>query len=191
MKHLRLPLVALTTLTLVAVVVVSACSVGGDTVNKKLWWDGSLPFEQRRSIEEFENHIERTLGEFAYTYSANTGPISVYVPSDLEACGEEGFELDTAAIAFAPPFDHDDMINAVAHTFTPLGYELLTQDEDHIRWMDKANGGYVNLVFLDDGRAGLYLASGCRPTDGTTKVGQTRNIPTWEHDLTPNTPQSR
>ena len=188
MKHLRLLLASILTLI---VVVVSACSIGGNTVNKKLWWDGSLPFEQRRSIEEFENHIERTLGEFAYTYSANTGPISVYVPSNLEACGEEGFELFTAAIAFAPPFDHNDMINAVAHTFTPLGYELLTQDKDHIRWMDKANGGYLTLLFLDDGRAGLYLASGCRPTDGTTKVGQTRNIPTWEHDLTPNTPQSR
>ena len=190
MKHLRLPLVALTTLTLVAVVVVSACSIGGNTVNKKLWWDGSLPFEQRQSIEEFEEHIENTLGEFAYTYSANTGPISVYVPSNLEACDEEGFELFTAAIAFAPPFDHNDMINAVAHTFTPLGYELLTQDEDHIRWMDKANGGYITLLFLDDGNAGLRVASGCRPTDGTTKVGQTRNIPDWEHNLTPNTPQS-
>ena len=112
MKHLRLLLAS--TLTLVVVVVVSACSIGGNTVNKKLWWEGSLPFEQRRSIEEFENHIERALGEFAYTYSANIGPISVYVPSDLEACGEEGFELFTAAIAFAPPFDNDDMINAVA-----------------------------------------------------------------------------
>ena len=116
MKHLRLLLAS--TLTLI-VVVVSACSIGGNTVNKKLWWDGSLPFEQRRSIEEFENHIENTLGEFAYTYSANTGPISVYVPSNLRHCGEEGFELFTAAIAFAPPFDHDDMINAVTHTFTP------------------------------------------------------------------------
>ena len=187
MKHLRLLLAS--TLTLI-VVVVSACSIGGNTVNKKLWWDGSLPFEQRQSIEEFEDHIENTLGEFAYTYSANTGPISVYVPSNLEACGEEGFELFTAAIAFAPPFDHNDMINAVAHTFTPLGYELLTQDEDHIRWMDKANGGYITLLFLDDGNAGLRVASGCRPTDGTTKVGQTRNIPDWEYNLTPNTPQS-
>ena len=160
-------------------------------MNKKLWWEGALPFEQRRSIEEFEDHIERTLGEFAYAYSANTGPISVYVPSDLRHCGQEGFGLDTAVIAFAPPFDHDDMINAVTHTFTPLGYELLTQDERDILWMDKANGGYVNLLFLDDGGAGLAAFSGCRPTDGTTKVGQTRNIPTWEHDLTPNTPQSR
>ncbi len=188
MKHPRLLLASILTLV---VVVVSACSVGGDTVNKKLWWDGSLPFEQRQSIENFEEHIERTLGEFAYAYSANTGPVSVYDPSELEACGEEGFELYSAAIAFAPPFDHDDMINAVAHTFTPLGYELLTQDERDILWMDKANGGYVNLLFLDDGGAGLVAFSGCRPTDGTTKVGQTRNIPTWEHDLTPNTPQSR
>ena len=187
MKHLRLLLAS--TLTLI-VVAVSACSIGGNTVNKKLWWDGSLPFEQRQSIENFEEHIENTLGEFAYTYSANTGPISVYVPSNLEACDEEGFELYSAAIAFAPPFDHDDMINAVAHTFTPLGYELLTQDKDHIRWMDKANGGYITLLFLDDGNAGLRVASGCRPTDGTTKVGQARNIPDWEHNLTPNTPQS-
>ena len=188
MKHLRLLLASILTLI---VVVVSACSIGGNTVNKKLWWDGSLPFEQRRSIEEFEDHIENTLGEFAYTYSANTGPISVYVPSNLRHCGEEGFELYSAAIAFAPPFDHNDMINAVAHTFTPLNYELLTQDERDILWMDKANGGYLNLVFLDDGDAGLRVASGCRPTDGTTKVGQARNIPDWEHELTPNTPQSR
>ena len=62
MKHLRLLLAS--TLTLI-VVVVSACSIGGNTVNKKLWWDGSLPFEQRQSIENFEEHIENTLGEFA------------------------------------------------------------------------------------------------------------------------------
>ena len=175
----------------VATIALSACSIGGagtsqstatptPTVKKAVYWDGSLPFEQRQSIQAFQRDEEPKILEFRNRLAEAGGG-----PWEARSYGSEiDGETDKSSGSEQPaweligqstggpyvPVDEVEKIGRELLSETYSEYQL-GSDKGGVRqlsWSDPVNGGFL-YVTVHEGKATLMrYQTGLRPSDGTT-----------------------
>ena len=179
MRRVRGCLAALT--IVVALVATVSCARSDD--ERRLWWDGSAPFKERQSIQEYQEVVEARMGEYVTIVKANSGPTVVRVPSIIVSC-RGGYEMTTAIVAFGMPVDGAWAKALAKEMFAEVGLTTITNDdEDGMFLHDETNGGFVNFGLNGDRGVALYATSGCRPSRDGSDFRATRTRPQWETDI--------
>ena len=184
----------------VALVATVSCARSDD--ERRLWWDGSAPFKERQSIQDYQEVVEARLGEFVAKLAPSSGSVSLLGTSNLSPCKGGGYELYMAIIAFALPVEYSRARELAGHLFPTIGLDTITgDDEDSAFFHDKVNGGDIDLIISMDGSVTISGVSGCRPSRDGSDPRTTRTPPEWEaslplyqrpsHTPTPPTPQPR
>ena len=71
-------------LTSLAIVVALVATVScARTEGEDNWWDGSAPFKERQSIQDYQEVVEARLGEFVAELTPNSGGVSLIRNSKL------------------------------------------------------------------------------------------------------------
>ena len=198
MRRVRGCLAAL--VIVVALVATVSCARSDD--ERHLWWDGSAPFKERQSIQDYQEVVEARLGEFVAELTPNSGGVSLIRNSKLYPCKGGGYELHTASITFELPVEYSRARELAGRLFPTIGLDTITgDDEDSAFFHDKVNGGDIDLIISMDGSVTISGVSGCRPSRDGTDPRTTRTPPEWEaslplyqrpsHTPTPPTPQPR
>ncbi|WP_022868995.1 DUF4853 domain-containing protein [Schaalia vaccimaxillae] len=167
---------------------------------KQIWWEGTLPIEERQTIEDYQTHIENAVYTIAQQLTTNTNDLSLRRPSELTYCDETTFELYTASISI-PPITAEKAVEVGDRVLTPLGFTHRSDHGDAFFWHDEKNGGDISIYLNGSDGAAISGVTGCRPTNGATTTPKDRTPPTWETTLPPdphmdyaqsytNTPQS-
>ena len=184
----------------VALVATVSCARSDD--ERHLWWDGSAPFKERQSIQDYQEVVEARLGEFVAELAPSSGGTSLISPSELSPCKGGGYELYTASITFELPVEYSRARELAGRLFPTIGLDTITgDDEDSAFFHDETNGGDIDLIISMDGSVTISGVSGCRPSRDGTDPRTTRTPPEWEaslplyqrpsHTPTPPTPQPR
>ena len=176
----------------VVTIALSACSIGGvgtnqstatstTTVKKAVYWDGSLPLEQRQSIQAFQRDEEPKILEFRRRL-AEAGGGGAW---EARIFGSEiNKETDQSSGHEQPAWELVGQDVAGPYVPVPevekIGRELLSEtypeyqlgsDKGGVRqlsWSDPVNGGFL-YVTVHEGKATLMrYQTGLRPSDGTT-----------------------
>ena len=177
MRYRRLAAV----LAVVLFLSVGSCSFGDGARHK--WWDGSAPFKERQSIQDYQDVVEARMGEYVTLVKANSGPAEVRVASYVRWC-KYGYEIDTAVVAFSQPVDGEWAKALAKEMFAEVGLTTITNDdEDSVFLHDETNGGFVDFGLNGDKGVALYATSGCRPSRDGTDPRTTRTRPQWETDI--------
>ena len=159
---------------------VGSCSLGRA---HHAWWSGSVPLKERQSIQEYQEVVEARMGEYVTIVKANSGPAVVRVPSHVSQC-KDGYEMDTAVVAFSQPVDGVWAKALAKEMFAEVGLTTITNDdEDGMFLHDETNGGFVDFGLNGDRGVALYATSGCRPSRDGTDPRATRTRPQWETDI--------
>ncbi len=123
------------------------------------------------------------MGEYVTIVKANSGPAVVRVPSHVSQC-KDGYEMDTAVVAFSQPVDGVWAKALAKEMFAEVGLTTITNDdEDSVFLHDETNGGFVDFGLNGDRGVALYATSGCRPSRDGTDPRATRTRPQWETDI--------
>ena len=177
MRYRRLAAV----LAVVLFLSVGSCSFGDGARHK--WWDGSAPFKERQSIQDYQDVVEARMGEYVTLVKANSGPAEVRVASYVRWC-KYGYEIDTAVVAFSQPVDGEWAKALAKEMFAEVGLTTITNDdEDSVFLHDETNGGFVDFGLNGDKGVALYATSGCRPSRDGSDPRTTRTPPEWEASL--------
>ena len=146
-----------------------------------VYWDGSLPLEQRQSIQAFQRDEEPKILEFRRRLTEAGGGGAW----EARAFGSEiNEETDQSSGDDQPSWELVGQVVAGPYVPVPevekIGRELLSEtypeyelgsDEGGVRqlsWSDPVNGGFL-YVTVHEGKATLMrYQTGLRPSDGTT-----------------------
>ena len=165
----------------VCVMVVSACS-GGE---ERMWFEGSLPLEERETVEHFQHSVEPALGQFVKRMEAYSAGATLIRDSTLWTWGD-AFDLSTASIGFDDPVDIEAARALGDELFIPLGFDTISVhgegDDASIWWLNLKHGGYVRLMLLGPRGASISATSSRRPSDGSTVPNSRTRLtaPAWE-----------
>ena len=180
MRRVRGCLAAL--VIVVALVATVSCARSDD--ERHLWWDGSAPFKERQSIQDYQEVVEARLGEFVAELSPSSGGTSLISPSELSPCKGGGYELYTASITFELPVEYSRARELAGHLFPTIGLDTITNDDhDGAFFHDKINGGDIDIMINAKGGVTISGISGCRPSRDGTDPRTTRTPPEWEASL--------
>ena len=177
----------------VVTLALSACSIEGGSSNqstgtpspstdKAVYWDGSLPLEQRQSIQAFQRDEEPKILEFRRrlaeaggggAWEARSFGSAINKETDQSSGHEQpAWELVGQDVA-GPyvPVPEVERIGREVLSETYSAYEL-GSDKGGVRqlsWSDPVNGGFL-YVTVHEGKATLMrYQTGLRPSDGTTE----------------------
>ena len=182
MRRVRGCLAAL--VIVVALVATVSCARSDD--ERRLWWDGSAPFKERQSIQDYQEVVEARLGEFVAELAPSSGGAVIMHTSNLSPCKGGGYELYTASITFNLPVEYSRARELAGHLFPTIGLDTITNDDhDGAFFHDKINGGDIDLVVSIDGAITIGGVSGCRPSRDGSDPRTTRTRPQWETSLPP------
>lgn len=155
-------------------------SVNGNAT-RMVYWDGSLPLEQRQSIQAFQRDEEPKILEFRRRL-AEAGGGGAW---EARIFGSEiNKETDHSSGDEQPAWELVGQVVAGPYVPVPevekIGRELLSEtypeyqlgsDKGGVRqlsWSDPVNGGFL-YVTVHEGKATLMrYQTGLRPSDGTT-----------------------
>lgn len=180
MRRVRGCLAAL--VIVVALVATVSCARSDD--ERRLWWDGSAPFKERQSIQEYQEVVEARLGEFVAKLAPSSGSVSLLGTSNLSPCKGGGYELYMAIIAFALPVEYSRARELAEHLFPTIGLDTITDDaKNSVSFHDKVNGGDIHLTINAKGGVSIGGVSGCRPSRDGSDPRATRTPPEWEASL--------
>ncbi|OKL51283.1 DUF4853 domain-containing protein [Buchananella hordeovulneris] len=177
---------------LAAVIFAAAVALGGCTAEEinqmPLYGDGSLPVEERQSLEEFISTVEPHIVEFMQTLDAEGA--NVYLPrsaeSYTESCGYPifGYRLK-GPMLFGKAVPEDKLLEIYEQQVKPLGFDRLYHSSDEVntsyKWFNTQDGGFVSVTLFPDGDLVARYASGCRPYHGAGKPEHVRTA--WEQEL--------
>ena len=176
----------------VVTLALSACSIEGGSSNqstgtaspstdKAVYWDGSLPLEQRQSIQAFQRDEEPKILEFRRrlaeaggggTWEARSFGSEINKETDQSSGHEQpAWELVGQDVA-GPyvPIPEVERIGSEVLAETYSQFEL-GSDKGGVRqlsWSDPVNGGFL-YVTVHEGKVTLMrYQTGLRPSDGTT-----------------------
>lgn len=146
------------------------------------WFQGSLPLEERQTIEDYQKTVEPAFGRYVADVAQFSGPASNILQSSLRK-GIKGYTLTTATIAFSNPTDYARTCALLLDMFLPMGFEKLPQDKDTLDVLDRRNGGYLDVIDNRE-RGGIAVGgvSGDRPTS-TGRPRENRVVPDWEQAI--------
>ena len=148
------------------------------------WWDGSAPFKERQSIQDYQEVVEARLGEFVAELTPNSGGVSLIRNSKLYPCKGGGYELHTASITFELPVKYSRARELAGRLFPTIGLDTITDDaKNSVSFHDKVNGGDIHLTINAKGGVSIGGVSGCRPSRDGTDPRTTRTPPEWEASL--------
>lgn len=161
----------------------TACSLSSDGSGKpthqeepSMFWYGTLPFEQRVSIEDFQRKTEPVLLEFRQQLSqAGAGDYTALTKSSqLNGCLEQqdkGYEVKGQIVRGAP-VPAETVQKLASKLLAPSGLTTPVEDTGPGRlslfWYDTENGGYVDVTIREGQFTTFGYRSGCRPSDGET-----------------------
>ena len=141
-----------------------------------MFWYGTLPFEQRVSIEDFQRKTEPVLLEFRQQLSqAGAGDYTALTESSqLNGCldqQDKGYEVKGQIVRGAP-VPAETVRELASKLLAPSGLTTPVEDTGPGRlslfWYDTANGGYVDVTIREGQFTTFGYRSGCRPSDGET-----------------------
>ncbi|MDO5080713.1 DUF4853 domain-containing protein [Buchananella hordeovulneris] len=173
---------------LALVVMLGGCGVNGPKNNDPRYGDGSLPVEERQSLEEFVSDVEPGIVEFMQ--SLDVMGSNLWLPesneSSLESCGYPvyGYKLRGATL-FGQVIPEVDVKQLYERHIKSLGFTYVYRRSDQYgliyKWFNIGDGGYVNVTLLPDGKLVASYVSGCRPYRGEGAPEHVRTA--WEQEL--------
>lgn len=179
---------AIASLVLAAVTVLGGCEVNGPKNNDPRYGDGSLPVEERQSLEEFVGTVESRA--VVFMQAVDSEGADLWLPenneSSLESCGYPvyGYQLRGPTV-FGHAIPEENIVRLAERHVKPLGFDYMYRKEDEVnidyRWFNLRDGGYVNVILYPDGRLLAQYVSGCRPYHGEGKPEHIRTA--WEEEL--------
>ncbi|WP_185696256.1 DUF4853 domain-containing protein [Buchananella hordeovulneris] len=175
-------------LALVAVAILGGCGVNGPKNNDPRYGDGSLPVEERQSLENFTSDVEPGIVEFMQ--ALDSAGANIYLPrsneSSLGSCGYPvyGYQL-RGPFLFGKTIPDDTLLHLYGQHIKMLGFDSASRRSDKknttYEWFNRRDGGYVRVTLSSDGGLVASFASGCRPYGGEGKPEHVRTA--WEQEL--------
>ena len=147
-----------------------------------VYWDGSLPLEQRQSIQAFQRDEEPKILEFRRrlaeaggggAWEARSFGSAINKETDQSTGHEQpAWELVGQDVA-GPyvPVPEVERIGREVLSETYSGYEL-GSDKGGVRqlsWSDPVNGGFLYVTVHEGKTTLMRYQTGLRPSDGTTE----------------------
>jgi hypothetical protein len=200
-KHGKLWYVVI--VTVVVAVVLAMFSVGSlmyalkHSKDMPSVYQGSVPFDQAQTIEEFQQKVEPSVPEMiGALQSVGFGEGMVVLHSGMEGCSEyphdsqgriDGFMIDDFTFR-GELVDFDIAVKQLDTVLIPLGYDDKDQRTGEsakiMRWYDRTNGGHFLLERdQEEGYSELEYQTDCRPSNGSTTSYKDRVMPEWERGL--------